>query len=742
MKLRINQNKLYLITGIFLAALFLLAFSFFYFEGKKANRIEYESGNSAASVSYTPKTEKEKNILAELSKIKDPEFNGPLDKFILINSIKEENGNAEITIGLPEYCPYKNQITGLIDENVGKLAGINSVKVTLGAKDTAVSPDESSGKIFSSPVKNILKGIKISRFKLAGLKNKFSNDLQKYSQPKINDAWVSPEKIMVGEKMTVEITINDNFGIKRVEANMGDVETISLKLKEGTRRSGVWQAVWTAHDTELKEYLTKIKVENFLGQENYAELKWFDPPSWWNSNYAHRRQITVTNNTGSTLNSGYATWATVDTATLIDDTKMLSSGDDLRILYWNGTTNVELDRHIRYLDTSTSEIYFKTQANISGSGTDNNYFIYYGYAGAGSPPANGSNIYEYWTDFSDLTGWSTLYGTATASGGAANLQSGSEIYRDAGYLGNTYNKVFEQRVKIDVASARASWWGIQMAPPSTSWYCGNQCCDGSYDGYRDLALFSSVENDVDQTNLRGLTGDANGDEDRTSTSAPGTDYNVYSEKWNQAGVTYMVNRSQQGTSSRDVNTSSYNVFFQIWNYSDSGDDLQVDWYLSRPYVSPEPSSALDTEEDLPADVPTEFVAVVDPGSGTGTDYTSLYDWEYGVGTDLTASATRVFSGTRTSTMADDATVYLCRGETYQTHYGTLVHATNGQILIESISGTAVEESGDIWYTNSTCNSSNYFTISDGGNSAIAVAKCRTSDGSADTDASSIIRLDN
>ena len=138
-----------------------------------------------------------------------------------------------------------------------------------------------------------------------------------------------------------------------------------------------------------------------------------------------------------------------------------------------------------------------------------------------------------------------------------------------------------------------------------------------------------------------------------------------------------------------------------------------------------------------ANAATEFVSVVDPGNGTGTDYTSLSAWETGVQTDLTSSATQVFAGVGTSAISDNATVYLCRGGSYQSHSGTVVHATSTQILVESITGSATEQANDVWYTNSSCNSSNYFTISDGGDSAIAVAKARTSTGAADTTAVTI-----
>jgi hypothetical protein len=144
----------------------------------------------------------------------------------------------------------------------------------------------------------------------------------------------------------------------------------------------------------------------------------------------------------------------------------------------------------------------------------------------------------------------------------------------------------------------------------------------------------------------------------------------------------------------------------------------------------------NTNWDFTADSsPVEFVSVVDPG-GTG-DYSSLSAWNTGIVTDLTAATTQVFSGTRNNTVADNATVYLCRGESYQSHSATVVHATSTQILVDAITGSATETSGDTWESASNCAGTTYFTISDGGNSAIAVATCRTTNGAADTTAVTI-----
>jgi hypothetical protein len=129
-----------------------------------------------------------------------------------------------------------------------------------------------------------------------------------------------------------------------------------------------------------------------------------DGISWWNLSYGYRQQLTVTNNTASVLPSGYSVCLSLDHFSLVQAGKSSANGNDVRIVYWDGSTNVELDRvaESRWNSVGTrTQIWFRTQADLAESGTDNNYFVYYGNTGATSPPANRKNIYEFFDDFSD-----------------------------------------------------------------------------------------------------------------------------------------------------------------------------------------------------------------------------------------------------------------------------------------------------------------------------------------------------
>ncbi len=311
--------------------------------------------------------------------------------------------------------------------------------------------------------------------------------------------------------------------------------------------------------------------------------------AWWDNSYSFRRQLTVVNNTASTLTTGFTVWATIGAP------HMQADGDDLRIVYWNGATHTELDRHPRYLISDATEVYFKTQADIAGNSADANYYIYYGNPAASNPPANGTNVYEYWHAFDNLTGWTTGGGTPSLAGGIVTLPVGAYIYHDMGYAATVYNKIFEQSVKVDLSSPQSMWWGEQLASPQGN-YDGFQCCDsGGYEGYRDLMLVDSVINTVRQTSLTGIATPGTGDDTRSTSWFPGSGYNVYTQKWKANEVKHFHNRTLWATHAVDV-SSVYNVFMEFWNWSDSNRSFSADWAAVRPYVDPEPTVTLGAQE--------------------------------------------------------------------------------------------------------------------------------------------------
>ena len=150
------------------------------------------------------------------------------------------------------------------------------------------------------------------------------------------------------------------------------------------------------------------------------------------------------------------------------------------------------------------------------------------------------------------------------------------------------------------------------------------------------------------------------------------------------------------------------------------------------------------EED---NTPTEFISTI-MQTGNGGDYQTLSGWEAalaptGQTTDLTATTTRVFSGTGTGELSGDNTVELFRSNTYQYITAQVIATTSTQILVDNVLGIyddgLVLQTGDQWRLASS--SDNMFTVSgtgsELGDSAIAIAKIDGAWSSADTTAVTI-----
>ena len=126
--------------------------------------------------------------------------------------------------------------------------------------------------------------------------------------------------------------------------------------------------------------------------------------AWWDTDYLYRQKITVSSSGSTAVPDEYSVGFTEDTASLISAGKLRPDGNDWRIVYWNGSSWVELDRHVRSgWDSADTEIWFKTQAAIIGGASDDNYYVYYGHpAETGTPPG-------YWSDSMGADAHSRVY---------------------------------------------------------------------------------------------------------------------------------------------------------------------------------------------------------------------------------------------------------------------------------------------------------------------------------------------
>jgi len=145
--------------------------------------------------------------------------------------------------------------------------------------------------------------------------------------------------------------------------------------------------------------------KNIIIDENQVNVSWFD------ADWQYHKQITLSASSYD-IPSGYTVSLTFDHAALVDARKSRIDGDDIRVIYWNDSDWIELDRVLdsgSSWNDNTTKIWFKTQALVPSFSSDNNYHLYYGNLLAGSPPANSTDIFFFYDGFesSDLSGWDT-----------------------------------------------------------------------------------------------------------------------------------------------------------------------------------------------------------------------------------------------------------------------------------------------------------------------------------------------
>ncbi len=187
--------------------------------------------------------------------------------------------------------------------------------------------------------------------------------------------------------------------------------------------------------------------------------------SWWDMNYENRRLINISNPSSSILVENYSMLLVVDT-TGID---FQDDGDDLRIVYWNGSKNIELDRfNDSFFNITTTNLWFRIQSDISPGGYDDNYYMYYNNPDATNPPNNGSNVFEFFDDFNRPNsgtvgnGWTERTGTwEIINGWVRNTLDGDSDLTRTTQTNNHSLRALANQVVIDAdlkVSIRSSFY--------------------------------------------------------------------------------------------------------------------------------------------------------------------------------------------------------------------------------------------------------------------------------------------
>jgi hypothetical protein len=244
----------------------------------------------------------------------------------------------------------------------------------------------------------------------------------------------------VGGNWTVEFNTTGiaDLAIRAVDGTEfgGDIEFLELRcgdkiLTKELIDGAVFIENYSCDETgyEINKVLTSGKHTLEFDFSGTKAKAYNQAGNWWNSSWQYRKQLNITNNNNTlVLENGFSIPIVMNTT----DTKFLSNGDDLRIVWLNGSNWIELDRiNETTFNSTTTKILFKLQQNISASGSDSNYYAYYGNPGAINPPTNKSNVYDFWDGFSNnLTQWTvdsenlegTVYVNTTQGNPAPSLR--------------------------------------------------------------------------------------------------------------------------------------------------------------------------------------------------------------------------------------------------------------------------------------------------------------------------------
>jgi hypothetical protein len=148
-----------------------------------------------------------------------------------------------------------------------------------------------------------------------------------------------------------------------------------------------------------------------------------DPP-WWDNNWISRRHLTV-----DAALADYTYQVELDVTTTPSSNEIhalcLPSGNDLRVLVWDGSNWTQIDRYLEYFESSVIKIWFK---NVNPTAE---YYMYYDNPGAAMPPEDLQNVFLWFDDFNRSDGDPGIGSIYDTYGSGTWVISGGELVQNS-----------------------------------------------------------------------------------------------------------------------------------------------------------------------------------------------------------------------------------------------------------------------------------------------------------------------
>ncbi|MGC2194783.1 MAG: hypothetical protein WA628_08905 [Terriglobales bacterium] len=166
-------------------------------------------------------------------------------------------------------------------------------------------------------------------------------------------------------------------------------------------------------------------------------------PNWWDNGWIYRTPLVVQNaSTTTPLPVHYATGVTIDTSVLLAAGQLLPDCSDLRVVYFDGLSNHELDRLVDGCGSKTTVVWFALQRSIAAGGQDAGYNLYYGNAAAGPAPSNGMNVFLFYEDWeSGAAHWNSAGGLDASNSGTL----GTSTVVNENFVSPSHSQKFSQK---------------------------------------------------------------------------------------------------------------------------------------------------------------------------------------------------------------------------------------------------------------------------------------------------------
>ncbi len=242
------------------------------------------------------------------------------------------------------------------------------------------------------------------------------------------------------------------------------VRWYDVQARDGNRPDDEWEG-WLVRTTKTAElfqgqaghtYYFRVRAMDEIGNweawpagdgDTYTAIDpaATPPTPWWNDNYAEKRNLVILNNDSDTIPAQYPIHIRFDNTTnptaaeIYNASLTATKGNDVRVLHNNQT---ELPRFVTQFTSAQIDIWFPLQAGLGGGQTDNgSYQLYYGYAGAGSPPGDADSVFLPKADGNTMGLWHFQEGSGStifdSSGRGHNGSFTGAAWTNNGYLGRT-----------------------------------------------------------------------------------------------------------------------------------------------------------------------------------------------------------------------------------------------------------------------------------------------------------------